>query len=100
MQMRIEYFLPISLAVPIVFGQVNTTRNPVYGQLLHPTAPLPSFEQATIQPSKGLRPAPHGAPGEQEAIDTRIRLEYFVGVQRLFQRSDCGWAGLDLHQPL
>jgi bla regulator protein BlaR1 len=48
------------VAVPVAFGIVRMI--PMYGQILHATAPLPSFEVATIKLQK---PVPLPPPGEE-----------------------------------
>jgi bla regulator protein BlaR1 len=48
------------IAVPVAFGIVRMI--PIYAQILHATAPLPSFEVATIKLQK---PVPLPPPGEE-----------------------------------
>jgi bla regulator protein blaR1 len=47
----------LAMATPVAFGTVRMT--PMYGQILHASGPLPSFEVTTIKPWKPrLSPAP------------------------------------------
>lgn len=70
----------IGLTAPVALGLTRLT--PLYDQILHATGPLPSFEVATIRPSKRPLPPP---PGEQVI---RERVEILPAAGSGMQTSD------------
>ncbi len=100
MKIAIAAAAMLAVAVPVVLG---TTRIlPIYGEIVKPSGPLPSFEAVTIKPSepdtpgKGFR-----IEGRHfRTINTTLSdmLQFAYGLQARQVEGAPGWAGMEKYE--
>ena len=59
----------LACTAPVAFGIASII--PIYGQILHSTGPLPSFEVATIRPWKPM-PRPPLPPSDASTLSPKV----------------------------
>lgn len=69
----------LAVAAPVAFGIMRMI--PIYGQILHATGPLPSFEVASVRPWRRA-PVPPPPPGEKIITEKVIMVDPSSGGQR------------------
>jgi uncharacterized protein (TIGR03435 family) len=73
-------FALLTIGAPMAFGVLRMT--PImYGQVLHASGPLPSFEVATIKPfrpSQNATPPPAGQPGFPDTINISVSARMLI----------------------